>query len=172
MTGSFETKGGVKVAFYGFYTNLADGVLVEDGASQSDAHRAVDSFIKSSFKENLFLNAYAYLVNIISLAPFIALMIMVVALLCYSILRLRGVESISSLVAMLKIVGSFAWFSAVISASLTLIGSFFVRRSLIGILPLLLFFMALVVRAMVFVIIENKGYVKQLELQKTEQTEV
>ena len=163
MTGSFETRGGVEVPFYGFFSSLEEGPLVKSGASQEEAGRLADSFIKDSFRANWFLNAYAYVINIITLAPFIALMLMVAALLCYSILKLSGVESIKSLGAMLKIVGSFSWFCGLASAVVSVIMAFFVKRGLMGVLPLVMFFLVLVVRSVIFVIEEKRLCAKQSE---------
>ena len=170
MAGSFETKGGIQISFYGFYNNLKNGALVTEGISQEEANASVDQFIKNSFKANWILNAYACLTNTITLVPFLALMIMVAALLTYSILKLRSVESISSLGAMLKIVGSFVWFAGLVAAVLSLICSFFVNHSIINVLPQALFFLVLVIRSIIFAINENKLYQKQLEQAK--QTEV
>ncbi len=172
MSGSFETKGGREVSFYGFYSSLENGELISDKDTQQVANDKADGFIKSAFKSNWILSAYAYLLNTISLAPFIALMIMVAALLPYSILRLCGVESISSLGAMIKIVGSFVWFSGVISAVITVTAMFFVNRSLISLLPLVLFFVALVIRAVIFALNESRLNKMQPEQQQAEQTEV
>ena len=172
MSGSFETMGGREVSFYGFYSSLENGELISDKDTQQVANDKADGFIKSAFKSNWILSAYAYLLNTISLAPFIALMIMVAALLPYSILRLCGVESISSLGAMIKIVGSFVWFSGVISAVITVTAMFFVNRSLISLLPLVLFFVALVIRAVIFALNESRLNKMQPEQQQAEQTEV
>ena len=73
---------------------------------------------------------------------------------------------------MLKTVGSFVWFSGIASAMFSVILSFFVKRSLVNALPLVLFFVVLVVRSIIFVVKENKSYAKQLEQQEAEQTEV
>lgn len=170
MAGSFETRGGIETSFYGFYSNLENGALISEGATQEDAVNAVDRFINNSFKSNWILNAYACLTNTITLVPFIALMIMVAALLTYSVLKLLGVESISSLGAMLKIVGSFVWFSGLVSALISTICSFFVNHSLLNVLPQVLFFVVLVIRSIIFAIKENKLYLRQLE--RTEKTEV
>ena len=170
LTGSFETKGGVDVTFYGFYSNMENGVLISEAAE--GANVSADSFIKNSFKANRLINSYSYMLNIFSLLPFIALMLMVATLLSYSILKLCGVESISSLGAMIRIVGSFSWFSAAVSAVCTVITMFFVKRSVIGVLPLILFFLVLVTRSVIFTLQEKKLYQKQLEKQETEQTEV
>lgn len=171
MVGSFETRKGIDVSFYGFYSNLENGALVKEGCTQDEANASVDSFIRDSFEAIWILNAYAYAVNIISLAPFMALMLMVATLLTYSVLKLRGVESIRGLGAMFKIIGSFAWTSGLISAVLTVIMAFFLERNVIAALPLILFFVTVVIRSMVFAIKENRSYIKQLE-QEAEQTEV
>lgn len=167
MIGSFETRGGVDVTFYGFYTDLDDGVIVADGAKDAEAKAAVDRFIKKSFNSSGILVAYTYFMNIVSLVPFIALMLMVATLLTYSVLKLRGVESVRTLGDMLKIVGSFVWFSGMISAVLTVIIMFFVNRGMINILPLLLFFVALIIRSLVFAIKENAAQPEQ-EVKQTE----
>lgn len=172
VTGSFETKNGMDVQFYGFYSDLNDGPLIADGATEEEAKAAADGFIKSSFKANRSLNAYAYFMNVITLAPFIALMLIVAALLTYSVLKLNGVESIGSLGASLKIIGSYVWFSGAVSAVFTVALMFFVKRSLINALPLVLFFVTLIARSIVFAVIENIQYKKQTEQQKAEQTEV
>ena len=172
VVGSFETRSGMVIPFYGFYSNLEDGALLTEATSQAEANVLSNSFIKDSFKANWLIDGYSYFINVITLAPFIALMLMVATLLAYSVLKLIGVESITSLGAMLKIVGSYAWFSGVISYVLTVIISFFVSRSMINALPPVLFFAALVIRSIVFVVKENKLYIKQLEQQKAIQTEV
>ena len=170
MAGSFKTKSGNEISFYGFYNDFENGAIITEGASQKEANIAIDQFIKKSFKSNWILNAYTCLTNTITLVPFMALMIMVAALLTYSTMKLRGVESISSLGAMLKIVGSFVWFAALVASLLAMMLSFIVKHSLLNVLPQVLFFLALVVRAIIFAINENKLYLKQLE--KAEQTEV
>ena len=140
-------------------------------SSQKKANSDVDEFVKKSYKATGVLNLYAYAMNIFTLVPFIALMLMVAALLTYSLSKLCGVENITTLGGVLKIVGSFAWFSGVISTVLTIIISFFVSRSLINALPLVFFFLALAIRSIIFAIYESKLYKKQLE-QETKQTEV
>lgn len=168
MAGAFETKNGIEISFYGFYSNLENGFLITEGATETEANALVDNFINDSFKSILILNAYAHAVNVLSFMPFIALMIMVAALLTYSILKVRGVESIKSFGAMFKIVGSFVWFSGFVSAVLTVIIAFFAERNILSVLPIVLFFIVLAVRAIIFAIKESKIYIKQLEEQETE----
>ncbi len=170
MAGSFETDSGIDLSFYGFYSNLENGALVAEGDTQAKANAAADGFIKKSFSATSLLSLYAYAMNVFSLIPFIALMPMVVALLAYSILKLGGIESITSFGAMFKIVGSYVWISGAISAVLTMITSFFVQPSIITALPLVLFFITLAIRSIIFAINEAKSYTKQLE-QQTVQTE-
>lgn len=171
MTCSFETEGGTDISFYGFYSELEDGALAKAGADASEAKAATDGFIKSAFRANWFLNAYAYLMNVITLAPFIALMVLVATLLTYSVMKLKGVESVTSLGAMMKIIGSFVWFSGLISAVISVVCAFFVDRSLVNAMPPVIFFIALLVRAVIFTIKENKLYLDKIKQQSLE-TEV
>lgn len=169
IAGSFETNGGLDVTFYGFYSNLDNGFVVSNGSSQADANASVDDFIQKSYSANSFLNAYAHLMNTFTLVPFVALMVLVAALLSHSLLKLLGVDSVSTFGAMSKIVGSFVWFSGLISAVLAVVMGFFVKKSLLTALTLVLFFVALIARSIIFVIKENVLHKKQLEQQKTEQ---
>ncbi len=163
MAGSFETDGGIDFSFYGFYGDLENGTLIAEGASQAESNTKADNFIKKSFGSILFLTLYAYAMNVFSFIPFIALMPMVVTLLAYSILKLRGVESITSLGGTFKIIGSYMWFSSALSAVLTVIIAFFVPRNIITVLPIILFFVTLAVRSIIFAINETRLYMKQLE---------
>ena len=172
MVGSFVTKGGIEVSFYGFYSDLTEGYSIVSGDNQEAANASVDAFIKNSFNEILILNSYAHFVNVVSNTPFIVLMFLVATLLTYSIMKLRSIESIASFGAMFRVVGSFAWFSGVISAVLSIILSFFVQRSLVAALPLVIFFTVIAIRSLLFAIKESRLYTKQLELQEAEQTEV
>jgi len=170
MTGAFETKMGKNISFYGFYEKLDDGAVVESGAVGKAANKTVDRFIKDAYKANLSLNVYACFTSTVMLAPFLALMIMVATILSYSIMKLKEVKSIPTLGGMLQSVGSFVWFSSVISAVLSVIGSFIVGRGLINALPPVTFFVALLIRSIVFAVYENKLYIKESE--QAEQTEV
>ena len=163
MAGSFETKQGIEMSFYGFYSDFEDGNLISEGASQDEANKTVDSFIKKAYSAILPLSLYAYAMNVFAFIPFIALMPMVVTLLAYSIIKLRGVETISSLGAMFKIVGSFLWISSVITILLNVILAFFVPRNMMTVLPLVLFFIILLIRTIIFVVNEAKSYMKQLK---------
>ena len=163
MTASFETDGGIEASFYGFFNNMEDGAVVRDG----DA----DEFIENAIRSIAPLTVYAYAMNIFSFIPFIALMPLVVTLLAYSILKLSGVDSIKSFGAMFRILGSFTWFSGFASAFLTLILSFFLRPNIVTTLPLVLFFIVLVVRSVIFVIDEIRINTKQSEHEETVLTE-
>lgn len=168
LTGSFEAKGGAEVSFYGFYSDLESGTLVAQNATRGEANAAVDRFIKDSYMATGALNLYAHAMNVFTLIPFIALMPMVVTLLAYSLLKLRGIESVTSLGGTFKIIGSYVWFSAFIAAALTVIASFFVRTDIITALPQVLFFITLAVRSVIFAIRESKSYLKQQETVQTE----
>ena len=169
IAGSFSTKSGVDVTFYGFYSNLDDGLLVAEGSSQQDACLLVDDFIQKTFNANWFLNAYAHIMNVFTFVPFVALMLMVATILTHSLLRLSGVESLNSVGAILKIAGSFVWFSGVVSAVVAVILGFFAKSNLIVALTLVAFFVTLVARSIVFVIKEKQLHKKQSQQQITEQ---
>ena len=172
IAASFETVSGIKTSFYGFYNSLENGNLIAENTEQAMAEKQADEFIKDSFAAMAPLSMYAYAMNVFSLIPFIALMPMVVALLAYSILKLKESEIMLSFGAMFKIVGSYLWISAVISAALTIAISFFASQSVLTALPLLLMFVALAVRAMLYVINEARLHQKQTEESDIGQTEV
>ncbi|MBQ3067371.1 MAG: hypothetical protein IJD18_05000, partial [Clostridia bacterium] len=168
VTGAFQTKNGVDVAFYGFYNDLPNGSIVADGATQSQAQRMVDDFVKQAFHANLYLNSYAHAMNVFSLAPFVALMLMVASILSSSLLKLMGVESVQTLGEMFKVVGAYTWICGAIGAVFAIAIGFFARKSSIVALSLVAFFVALIVRCIVFVLKERWLH-KQLQQQKTEQ---
>ena len=172
VAGCFETVTGVSVSFYGFYSDFEDGALIAPGAAQDEAEASADDFIKDSFRATAVLNFYAHAVNVTSLVPYMALMLVAVALLTYSLLKLRGVESVASFGSMLKIVGSYTWFSGIISSLFTIILAFFIDRSILKAMPTVLFFIVLAIRSIVFAIRESRLYMEQLERREAEQTEV
>ena len=163
MTASFETKGGIDVSFYGFYDNMDDGALVTNGATGSEADEMTDDFMKDCIGSIAPLTAYAYAMNVFTLIPFIALMPFVVTLLAYSLMKLRGIGSVTSFGAAFKILGSYVWFSGVVSALLSVLLSFFLQPNIITSLPLVIFFVTLVVRSMIFALAESKAYLKRSE---------
>ena len=163
MTASFETKGGIDVSFYGFYDNMDNGALVTNGATGSEADEMTDDFMKDCIGSRAPLTAYAYAMNVFTLIPFIALMPFVVTLLAYSLMKLRGIGSVTSFGAAFKILGSYVWFSGVVSALLSVLLSFFLQPNIITSLPLVIFFVTLVVRSMIFALAESKAYLKRSE---------
>ena len=171
MTASFNTNGGIEVSFYGFYNEMEDGPLVAKNATAVEADKSVDEFMKNSISSIAPLTLYAHAMNIFSLIPFITLMPLVVTLLAYSVLKLWGIESITSFGALFKILGSYTWFSGVISAVLTVIIAFFVKQNVVSALPLVLFFLTLTVRSIIFAIIEARSYIKKSEEKETVLTE-
>ena len=171
LAASFQTKGGQMYSFYGYYNNMEDGVLIDRGLEEDTANKAADDFIKQAFKAMAPITAYADGMNVFSLIPLIALMPLVVALLIHSIMKLRGVNSIRTFGDVAKIVGSYIWFSAFLSAAITVVLSFIMPPRLVLALPLVIFFVALVARSIVFTVTEAKAHKKRLE-QMASQTEV
>ena len=165
VTASFETKDGTEVSFYGFYDDMADGAIVASGASQSEANRAVDDFVKQSILSVAPLTLYAYAMNVFSLIPFFSLIPLVVVLLAYSILKLMGVENIKTFGTAFKILGSYVWVSAFISAVTTVVAAFFVPSNIVTALPPVIFFIVLAIRSMIFAVREARAHMKQLEQQ-------
>ena len=106
------------------------------------------------------------------LTPFIALMPMVVTLLAYSILKLCGVQSVKTMGAMFKIVGSYVWFSGIAATAIMLILAFFVQRNLISALTLVLFFVILTVRTIIFAINQVREHKKQIKKEEAEKAVV
>lgn len=172
IAGSFETKSGVDVSFYGFYTDMADGVPIVSESSQKDAIASADRFIKDAFAATSPLSFYIHMVNVASLVPYIALMLIAITLLTSSVLKLRGVQSVTSFGSVFKIVGSYAWFSGAISSIFTIIAAFFVDRNILNAIPTILFFAMLAVRSVIFAVKESRSYAEQLEQKEAEQTEV
>lgn len=165
MTGFFTTRNGMEIPFFGFYSDVEDGVVVAQGTEATQAKGLVDAFIEDAFGAVWILYGYSYALNTMSLVPYMVIMLMVVALMSYSVLKLRGVESLTSLSGMCKIVGSFVWFSGIASAVVTVLISFFVPRSLVNALQMVLYFVVLMVRSILFAVQEGKWYAKQLEQQ-------
>ena len=163
MAASFETKGGILASFYGFYGNMEDGAIVPSGSSGADANAAADDFMKNALHSIAPLTFYAHAMNVFTLIPFIALMPLVVTLLGYSILKLRGVDSLRSFGAAFKTLGSYVWFSALISAVLTVTLGFLLDPDVISTLPLILFFLTLTARSVIFALSEIRSYVKKTE---------
>lgn len=171
LTGSFETVGGTCQAFYGFYNGMADGVLLAEAEGEAAQQLAADAFILASYRAMTPITLYAHGMNIFTCIPFLALMPLVVALLAYSILRLRCVDAVKTFGGVVKIVGSYIWASGLISALLTVALSFLVDPSALSALSLVLFFLTLMARSAVFIINEIRIYQKQME-QNAQQTEV
>ena len=96
---------------------------------------------------------------------------LVVTLLAYSIMRLSGIESIATFGAMFRIFASYMWVCGAISAVLGVILSFFAHPSVITTLPLVLFFVTLAARSVVFAVREVRSYIKQTEQEETVLTE-
>ena len=168
MAGSLVTEGGIEFTFYGVYSDFENGGLITEGTSQDKANSLVDNFIKDSYNAFWIWNAYAFAMNMLTFAPFIALMLFVAALLTYSMLKLCGIDSIASLGKTFKIVASYGWFSGVISAIMSIIIAFFVPRSALTVLPIVLFFAVLIIRSVIFIANESKIFIKQLKEQESE----
>lgn len=145
--GSFETDTGLKVTFYGFYKNFSDGATF---TTDKDA----DAFIKSAFSATASLSVYVYLMNTLRLLPFIVLMPVVLALIAYCVLRLMKSDAVKSFGGGIKIIGSYLLFGSLISAVLTFICGYFVPRNSLMIAAILILFITLLLRTVIFLAVE------------------
>lgn len=145
--GAFETKGGMKVTFYGFYKNFADGT------NFSTAENA-DGFIKNSFGATAPLSVYVYLMNIIRLLPFIVLMPVITALISYCVLRLIKSDTVKTFGGCIRILGSYLLVGSLLSALITFVCGYFVPRSSLLIAAILTLFLILLIRTVIFLSLE------------------
>ena len=145
--GAFETKGGMKVSFYGFYKNFADGT------NFSTAENA-DGFIKNSFGATAPLSVYVYLMNIIRLLPFIVLMPIITALISYCVLRLIKSDTAKTFGGCIRILGSYLLVGSLLSALITFVCGYFVPRSSLLIAAILTLFLILLIRTVIFLSLE------------------
>ena len=157
LVGSFATDNNIEVFFYGFYNSVENGKLIEGYFDASTKINAVDNLIKKSYSATADLSAYVYVMNTIRIFPMIALMVIVVTMLTHSILALNGVKTCKTFGSTIKVIGSFLWFSGVVAAILTIITAFFVQRGLITVVTIISLFLALLVRAIFFIISEIKN---------------
>ncbi|MDE5943507.1 MAG: hypothetical protein K2H30_04790 [Clostridia bacterium] len=160
--GSFETNTGTKVTFYGFYKNFSDGTTF---STAKDA----DNFIKSAFNATAPLSVYVYFMNLIRLLPFIILMPLILALIAFCVLRLIKSKMGKGFGGCIKIIGSYLLIGSLISAIITFICGYFVPRNSLIIATLLIFFLVLLIRTAVFLIIENISVKKSVKTE-TENT--
>jgi len=172
MVGSFETKSGIDVVFYGIYNDVENGVLVDTNDAISLQQKTVDEFIKNAYSAVPRMSLYIYIMNIVRLLPYIALMPVVVALLVHSILRLKTAQALRTFGGTFKIVGSYVWFSSVIASIFAIILSFFVSRNILSILPLVCLFVVLMVRSIIFMIWEIKKNKQLIEKEMAEASQI
>ncbi|MDE6868630.1 MAG: hypothetical protein K2J83_05785 [Clostridia bacterium] len=154
--GSFETNSGMKVTFYGFYKNFADGTHF---STAEDA----DGFIKNSFNATAPLSSYVYFMNTIRLLPFVILMPLVLALLAYCVLRIMKSDAGKSIGGSIKIIGSYLLVGGLLSSIITFICGYFVPRGSLMIAALLVLFITLLIRTAIFLITEKLNVKKTAE---------
>lgn len=156
LVGSFETDGGLKVTFYGFYKNFADGATF---STEEEA----DGFIIKSFQATASFSVYVYVMNILRLLPFIVLMPIVLAVIAYCVLRILKSPHFTGFGGSLKIVGSYLFIGSFISAVITFICGYFIPRSSVITAAILVFFIILFIRTAVFLIAEGITAKKTVE---------
>lgn len=146
--GAFVTDGGLKVSFYGFYNGFPDGKI-------SATAEAADAFVTKSFAATSQLSVYVYMMNILRLLPFIVLMPLVLALICFCVFRLMKAEWCKGFGGCVKIVGSYLLFGSFFAAVITFILGYFVPRGKLLLAAVITFFLILLIRTAVFIIYER-----------------
>ena len=147
LVGSFETDGGLSVSFYGFYKNFPDG---ETFTTENEA----DAFITRSFRATAGFSSYIYLMNMLRLFPFIALMLLLVAVIAFCTFRILKSPRCTTIGGSFKIVGSYLFFGALFSAVITFVCGYFIPRNSLIIAALTSFFLILLIRTAVCLISE------------------
>lgn len=145
--GSFKTDSGLKVTFYGFYKNFADG----ETFSTADM---ADSFIKNAFRATAPLSVYVYFMNLIRLLPFVILMPAALALLAFCVLKISRSEACNTFGGCLKIIGSYLLVGSFISALITFVCGYFLPRNTLIVAGLLTLFITLLIRTAVLLAVE------------------
>ncbi len=156
--GSFVTDAGLNVTFYGFYKNFPDGTVFSTDIS-------ADEFITKSFGATASFSVYVYLMNILRLLPFIALMPLLIAVITYCVLRIIKSPLCRGFGGSLKITGSYLFFGALVSAVITFVCGYFVPRNSLIIAALLIFFLTLLIRAAVLLIAEGVSVKKAVKAE-------
>lgn len=164
LIGSFFTDKGTEVDFYGTYQKFSNEniPLTSSGA---------DYFIKQSFKSTASFSVYIYVMNVLRLVPFIAIMPVLLALIVNSILKLKGVKTFKAFSGVLKVVGSFTHFAGLFTAILTVILAFLFGRSVLGLVPIIIFFVVLLIRSVILIIDEVVKF-NRSEREDTIDTEI
>lgn len=147
LVGSFETNGGLKISFYGFYKNFPDG-------STFLTEKEADGFITRSFYATAGFSSYIYLMNMLRLFPFIAVMLLLVAVIAYCILRILKSPRCNTIGGSVKTVGAYLFFGSLFSAVITLICGYFIPRNSLIIAALTSFFLILLIRTAVSLVLE------------------
>lgn len=141
MLGSFETNTGARHTFYGYYNDIKDGKI---GSSKESAR----DFIKDSFASATAITAYNAVVGFFSVAPFMVLVVVAVAIAMYCFSRLLKTEDIR-FGAAAKTVCSFMMWSAFFTAFATFALGFLASQSIMAWLEGVVFFAVLSIRTAV-----------------------
>ena len=168
LIGSFKTDGGLKTEFYGVYDGMSEKVIDGDGA---------DVFLKQAFDKALSMMANVYAMNILRFLPFIALMPIILALVMWGVMHYLKVDvKLRRLTTCIKIEGGYLAFSSLVTALTVFVCGFFVSGSVLNYLPLILLFAVLLIRTVVYIVMEkinkDKNKPKSKPVTEEEQTEI
>lgn len=147
LIGSFKTDGGLKTSFYGVYDGMSEKVVNGENS---------DGFLKQAFDKALPMMANVYAMNILRFLPFIALMPIILALAMWGVMHYLKVDvKFRRLTTCIKIEGGYLAFSSLVTALTVFVCGFFVSGSVLNYLPLILLFAILLIRTVVYIVMEK-----------------
>lgn len=160
--GSFKTDGGINVFYYGFYSGLSNGRVLDGSAA------SVDSFIKTVFNGGNDLTYYVYFMNLFQVLPYLFFIPFVLGLVAYCTMKLNVKDRAYKYIDYVKIVADFIPISALIAGGFTLICGFVAGRESLFLCALTAYVIVLAIRTSVFLIMEWIANKKNKESGKEE----
>lgn len=139
IAGSFKTDKGVPVVFGGYFTKCGDGEV-----------KNVHSFIKDVYYDTAGYTFTSYFVSAMSQLPMLIFIPLLIGLIMWAAGKAVKNGWVKSFSGCYKIVGSFVWFAALLTALITFVCGFFtVARRLYALMPVM-FLAVLVIRTVVY----------------------
>lgn len=139
IAGSFKTDKGLPVVFGGYFTKCGDGEV-----------KNVHSFIKDVYYDTAGYTFTSYFVSAMSQLPMLIFIPLLIGLIMWAAGKAVKNGWVKSFSGCYKIVGSFVWFAALLTALITFVCGFFtVARRLYALMPVM-FLAVLVIRTVIY----------------------
>ena len=151
---SFKTDNGIEVEFSGYFNKLDDGIISGSELSAEQMKSNIDGMIKKSFTAASGLNFLVYIISLSRSVAIYVLALILFALIAFMVLKLTKVEDSPRYVDAIKIVGSFQFWSAIITFVLTFIFSFFLARGAVFTAAEIILLCILILRTALYVVME------------------